>query len=308
MTEVPDIIRSAVDERRHRQEADSLRPAREIGATRVVRGDVRVLQPPSRERWTDPRLCLVVGADPTGEFADVVLIHSATELTTSIDGVVPSSVSGAPYALVVQTDLRGAVWTFQLGRRVGHLDERALDALSSIALGSHAPEGDRTDSELWSGSPLTGESDRRWAFKADEGDVFHSLTGDCTAVLIDGGTIWEVDPELLLTGQLEGVTDSPDVIQELEEWRSTRKTRRLMITDQVLREMVERRIPTPSRESDLAYELATLGWQLAVDISTDPSSPRASTGGRRIVTTRALRRAEQESCDAVYVLGERAPA
>ncbi|MCY4495097.1 MAG: hypothetical protein OXB92_14710 [Acidimicrobiaceae bacterium] len=122
-------------------------------------------------------------------------MHSAPELATSLDGVVPSRTSGAPYDSVVQTDLRGVVWISQLGRLIGCLDENLLEALSSIALSN--PTNERAqDDEIQSGSALTGESDTRWKFKADEGSVFRTLTSECTAILIDGGTVCGIRPEL----------------------------------------------------------------------------------------------------------------
>lgn len=223
MTEVPERIREALEGRR---------VARRLSATDAVdthqsisRGDVRVLRPPSSVSGGESRLCLVLGVDSSGEYADAVLIHTAPELATSADGVVPSVVSGAPYDTVIETDLRGAVWTFQLGRKVGHLDSGALEELGDIA-GGRTDADAAIDSRIWSGSALTGESDRRWAFKASEGAVFRTLTVDCTAVLVDGGTVWELDPEVLLRGQLKGVAADPAETIALGEWRMTRKTRR----------------------------------------------------------------------------------
>ena len=194
MTDIPATVRSAVEVHRSSQYLEPARSLSDSATRRISRGDVRIVQPPIREGAAGTRrLCLVVGVDPTSEFAEVVLVHSAPELATSVDGVVPSSTSGAPYDAVVQTDLRGVAWIFQVDRLVGRLDERSLEALSSIALGNPATERAQGN-EIWSGSALTGESDRRWAFKADEGSVFRTLTRECTAVLIDGGTVWELEP------------------------------------------------------------------------------------------------------------------
>ena len=77
------------------------------------------MSPTAGDRPAESRLCLVVGVDPTDEFADVVLTHTAPEVAPSVDGVVPPELSGAPYDIVVQTELRRTVWTLQLGRRVG---------------------------------------------------------------------------------------------------------------------------------------------------------------------------------------------
>ena len=307
MTEIPEIIRVAVDELRH---ADEPEPHRSIGhgpAHRIARGDVRIVTAPCGERGTDSRICLVVGTDPAGEFADVVLAHSSTELATGIDGVVTRSRSGAPYDIVVETDLRGAVWTFQVGRRVGHLDEDVLDALSSIAVGDPTSAPPLTGGDVCSGSPLLGESDRRWRFKEDEGKAFRSLSHDCTAVLVDGGTFWIVDPELIRSGQLEGALD-PYVIEDFWEWRSTRRTRRLTITDDLLDEMLGHEPPSPNSGDDLALELSTLAWEVAVDVSTTGQPDRSLATARGVLTARSLLRAAHQSFDDIQLLGERASA
>ena len=308
MTEVPATVRSAVEAHRRSQDLEPKRSRSDSATCRILRGDVRIVQPPCREGATGTRrLCLVVGVDPTGEFADVVLLHSAPELAASVDGIVPSSTSGAPYDAVVQTDLRGVAWTFQVDRLVGLLDESSLEALSSIALGNPIIERGQ-DNEIRSGSALTGESDRRWAFKTDEGSVFRTLTRDCTAVLIDGGTVWEIDPELLRTGQLDCANDGPEVVQEFGEWRSTRRSRPLTISDDVLTEMLAQDPPIPSPESELALELATLAWELAAEVSTKTPAARSDPARRGLLSTRAVRGPGHEAFDEVYFLGERTAA
>ena len=154
---------------------------------------MRVVRPPVQKGATAMgRLCLVARVDAASEFAEVVLVHSAPELATGTDGVVASSTGAAPYDTVVQTDLRGAVWTSQVGRLIGRLDESSLEALSAIALGVPTTRRAKGD-EIWSGPPLTREDDSRWAFKAGEGSVFRSLTRACTAALLDDGTVWEIN-------------------------------------------------------------------------------------------------------------------
>lgn len=303
MTKVPEIIRVAVDRR-----TDEPEPHRSIGrgaAHRIARGDVRIVTAPCGERGADSRICLVVGTDPAGEFADIVLAHSTTELATGIDGVVARARSGAPYDIVVETDLRGAVWTFQVGRLIGHLDEDVLHALSSIAVGDPTSAPSLTGGDVWSGPPLLGESDRRWRFKEDEGEAFRSLSHDCTAVLVDGGTFWVVDPALIRSGQLEGALD-PYVIEDFWEWRSTRRTRRLTITDDLLDEMLGHEPASPGSGDDLALELSTLAWEVAIEVSTTGQPDRSLATARGVLTTRSLLRAAHQSFDDIHLLGERA--
>lgn len=308
MTDVSAAVRTAVEAHRRSQDPAPARSLTGGPSRRVSRGDMRIVQPPCREgAAAAQRLCLVVGVNPTGEFVEVVLMHSAPELATGADGIVPSSTSGARYDVVAQTDLRGVAWTFQVGRLVGRLDESSLEALSSIALGDPASEHSQSD-EIRSGPALTGESDRRWAFKADEGAAFRTLTRECTAALLDGGTVWEVDPELLRAGRLDGANGDPRAVQEFWEWRSTRRSRRLTIPDGILTEMLAQDPPTPSAASDLAFELAALRWDLAAEVST--AVPADRTGGTRrcLLSAGAVRRPGLEGFDEVHLLGERAAA
>lgn len=308
MTEVPAAIRSAVEAQLRSQDVGPAPSLSDGAMRRIRRGDMRVVQPPCCEdAAATRRLCLVVAVDPTSEFAEVVLVHSAPELATSVDGVVPSSASGAPYDAVVQTDLRSVVWTFQVGRLVGRLDESALEALSSVALGEPASER-LHGSKIWSGSALTGENDRRWAFKADEGSVFRILTRECTSALIDGGTVWEIDPDLLRKGHLDCAVGGPEVVWEFWEWRSTRRSRPLTVSDDLLNEMLAQDPPIPSTESDLALELATLAWELAADVSTETPAGRSGGTLRGLLSAEAAPGPGHEAFDRVHFLGERVAA
>ena len=89
---------------------------------RVIEGDLRVMGSPAHEPAAH-RIRLVRRVYPADEFAEVCLVHSAPELATDHDVVLPAAAMSAPYDTVVQTDLRGVVWTFQFGKRVGHLSE-----------------------------------------------------------------------------------------------------------------------------------------------------------------------------------------
>lgn len=142
----------------------------------ITRGDVRLVTAPH----ADQRLCLILNVTAEG-LADVVLIHAEPELATSADGVVPPSVSGVAYPLVVQTDLRCTVWSSQVGRRVGHLGGDVLDTLNGIAAAVYrecspfAYEPTGTVPEVWSGRPLGGTDDARWHYKVSEGDALRKL-------------------------------------------------------------------------------------------------------------------------------------
>jgi hypothetical protein len=160
----------------------------------VSEGDLRVIESLAH-RPTDHRIGLVLRVDSANEFAEVLLVHAAPELATDRDVVLPSNVTSAPYDVVVQTDLRGAVWTIQLGRRVGHSAEPALAAVkaatSSLGAGEIPMSPDARMAALHAGIPLAGPLDRRWSFKESEGAALRALAADCTEALLDQGLAWE---------------------------------------------------------------------------------------------------------------------
>ena len=105
MTEVPMIVRSALAERgaaRTPEEQLLLLP------DRVIEGDLRVMGSLAHEPAAN-RIGLVRRVYPADEFAEVCLVHSAPELATDHDVVLPAALISAPYDAVAQTDLRGVV-------------------------------------------------------------------------------------------------------------------------------------------------------------------------------------------------------
>ena len=154
------------------------------------RGDLRLVAPPEHETAA-PRLDLGLGlglalaVDRTegraGSFFEFALVHPCTQLATSADGVVPGGLAGTPFAVVVQTDLRGVAWVHgQALKRVGHLTEQTLATISGLVESGcqGSPEGIRV------GVLLAGPCDRRWPFKVDEGTALDRLTSDCTRELL----------------------------------------------------------------------------------------------------------------------------
>ena len=224
---------------------------------RVIEGDLRVIRAPALEP-TAHRIGLVRRVHPADEFAEVFLVHSAPELATDHDVVLPAALTSAPYDAVVQTDLRGVVWTLQLGKRVGHLIEietiRAADKYPELE-GPAAP-GDRPPG-VFSGFPLAGPIDRRWAFKESEGSALRALAGDCTEALLDEEFAWEVDPGLLQPELFELADDPELLLVELLHWA---RTRRLSLTDDDLDMLLEvgaLKIESWMQISDLGADLLT---------------------------------------------------
>ena len=177
---VPDDVVAAIAAQRHRSpplKSESLR----WGSVTV--GDLRIVEG-AGPRLADRRVALVACAGPSEETAQVWLVHTAAELATGWDAVVAASAASAPYVVVVQTDLRGVVWTSQLGRCVGRLDDRAFDAVKAVAARAAGCEASAHDERVWYGSEMCGPIDGRWVFKAAEGDVLRRLAGDCTETLL----------------------------------------------------------------------------------------------------------------------------
>lgn len=257
MTEVPTIVSSAFAKRGAARTPEEQRP---LLPGRVIEGDLRVMGSLAHEPAVH-RIGLVRRVDTADEFVEVFLVHSAPELATDHDIVLPAALTSAPYDAVVQTDLRGVVWTFQLQKRVGHLTEletiRAAHKNSELA--GPAALGDRTTG-IFRGFPLAGPIDRRWAFKESEGVAFRALTADCTEALLDQEFAWEVDPGLLQPSLLDFADDPELLLIELLHWAQTRC---LSLTDddlELLNASGALEVDTWSRFSDLGTDLR-LGLQ-----------------------------------------------
>ncbi|WP_419925908.1 hypothetical protein [Candidatus Poriferisocius sp.] len=150
----------------------------------VAEGDLRIIAPRSCCH-ADRRIGLVLRVDAATRFAEVLLAHTAPEMATDRDAVLPLWAASAPYVAVVQTDLRGAVWLSQFGWRVGQLPEPAL---ADVKAGWNAPDPPipRTPA-ISTGLPLAGPLDLRWRFKEPEGTALRALTAQCTEALIEEG-------------------------------------------------------------------------------------------------------------------------
>jgi hypothetical protein len=164
----------------------------------------------------------VLSVNSQHDFAEVLLVHTSPEMACEVDGIVMRHLSWAPYDLVVETDLRGAVWTQQLAAAVGHVDESVFDALSRIASGSEVDIGRSAEQAVHSGTHLAGPSDTRWAFKEAEGDSLRRISRDCSDALLDDSVTWLVDPRLLRPELLDLADNREVLIIELLDWVQTR--------------------------------------------------------------------------------------
>lgn len=275
-----------------------------VRSSRIARGDLRIVQALSHVP-TDLRIGLVLAVDPENEFADVLLVHTATELACDTDGVVPQAASSAPYEIVVETDLRAVVWTWQLGPSIGSLGDRALDAIRSIAARSRrdtdASAGPIGVGDVYSGLRLAGPSDPRWSFKETEGDVLRRLSEDCTTALLDRELVWQVDPGLLRPDLLDQAEAPNDVLDELLHWVMTR---RLTLTEADLEELNQVGV----LELDAWNALGDIGldvWTALQQVLLDAASGGSTRGpsGHCFLTAAHLRANADFSFEVVHVLG-----
>ena len=259
MADVPAIVTSALSQRATARTPDA---HGSVPLTRVYEGDLRVIESLAH-RPADRRIGLVRRVDPVGEFAEVLLVHAAPELATDRDVVLPSDVSSAPYDAVVQTDLRGAVWILQLGKRFGRLAAPALAAVMAaddITEAGELPMAPAArPAELHTGIPLAGPLDRRWSFKESEGAALRALAADCTEALLDQELDWEVNPGLLQPELLDLADDPELLLIELLHWA---QTRRLSLAHDDL----ERLLAAGALDLDTWLEFSDLGADLLMGL------------------------------------------
>ncbi|WP_412903433.1 hypothetical protein [Aeromicrobium sp. 179-A 4D2 NHS] len=120
----------------------------------------------------------------TGDFIGVAtravtLLSPDVEFATPADLLLPRAGSLRPYDLLVESDIFGYVWTDQLDRRLGAVDDGLMNDLTAVRL-------DESTSRGPAGPPLLNRDDPRWAFKEAELARLRVLTSDCAGYLIDG--------------------------------------------------------------------------------------------------------------------------
>ena len=269
MTDVPATVRSALAERRYRQAPVT---SEQTSTSGVVAGDLRTIEGLAHQP-ADRRIGLVLRVDPSNEFADVLLVHSAPELATDRDAIVTADVASAPYDVVVQTDLRAVVWTLQLERRIGHLDHQSLDAVKAVSSDDTPDEsGPRPAMKVagtYSGTRLAGPLDGRWSFKESEGAALRHLAADCTEALLDQSFVWRVDRHLLRPELLDLADDQELLLNEFHHWEDTRS---LCLTN----EDVELLLMEGALDPDSWAQVSDVGTDILM--SLQPIILRAATG------------------------------
>lgn len=119
------------------------------------------------------RLALVTARHD--DLATIMLVHPYGECATHHDaGFAAGAVM--PYALWVQTDVRGVVFTQQCVERFATFDVVQYGHVCNVAGGG--VDGD--------GMVLVDDRDPRWAFKLAEGEIVRTLCADATLAALDG--------------------------------------------------------------------------------------------------------------------------
>jgi hypothetical protein len=153
---------------------------------KVMSGDLRIAE--SANQSSDPRIVLVRTVNEHEGFAEVLLVHTATELATDRDVVITPETSRVPYSIVVQTDLRSCVLLSQIENRVGHLGNVIMGVVSGWGMSdSLTEEADELFEEgaFYGGTRLAGPLDRRWEFKETEGIALRKLAEGCVETLLE---------------------------------------------------------------------------------------------------------------------------
>ncbi len=278
MTELPAALVAAL---KHLPAASDLPPP-EISSSRVRRGDLRFARGMPGEP-IGARLVLVLSVEGDHDFADVLLLHTATEMACEVDAVIPRAVSGAPYEVVVQTDLRGVVWTLQLGSAIGRLDDDVLSTLGAGA--SNAVGGHPTT--VYRGLRLAGPSDPRWDFKRSEGHELRGLTRDCTEALLDEGS-WIVDSGLLRPDLLDLADDPVALVVELVHWVKTRSLELRPAEIETLLELGALDTDVWAAVGDLGLDIWTAVQDVVVGSATAMEGPSDQLGSWRLLTATHL--------------------
>lgn len=126
----------------------------------------------------EARLAVVLDDAPSHNAIGVAIASNETEMATEFDLRVEPDETGLPFALVMESDTQGTVWTWQV-EVIGTVTADSVDELERIV--HRAPSvlsmGRR-------GLPLSGRDDPRWTWKEQELDELRALAADCVGALL----------------------------------------------------------------------------------------------------------------------------
>lgn len=189
---IPEHVSAAINQA-HVGPRESAREDRPVSA-----GDIRQLSAGSIDR-----LVLVLKVSPESNTSQFTLIHSYCEFVTEHDIVIEPVVTGLPYEIVVQTDLRAVISTAELGQLVAILPAQVVPAcfegLASLV----------EDKTMFTGQPLLGPLDARWDFKVEEGETIREISSAAVESFENPDIQWVFEFDEIFTALLLPVDDAP---------------------------------------------------------------------------------------------------
>jgi len=158
-----------------------------------VTGDLRVAEPVDHGSG-EPRIICVLDVDPRLATVRAALVSHEVDLAGGADVLIPAVDTGLPFDLMVESDVTGTLWWFQVERMIGRLDERLTELVrTAVRAGATAlPRRVR-------GVPVVDADDPRRELRSREGERMASLGADCEATVVTGGATIPlvVDPALV---------------------------------------------------------------------------------------------------------------
>ena len=189
---IPGHIASAINSERTTRRTF----ASDIAAISV--GDIRRVNSGALER-----LVLVLKVNAETNTTQFTLVHNYVEFATEHDIIVESAETNLPYSIVVETDLRAAVSTVELGALVAIVPSRIVAACFE------GPANFVEDQSTFLGPVMLGPLDARWDFKAEEGEVIRELSSAVVIASESPEIQWVFEFDEIFTALLQPVDDAP---------------------------------------------------------------------------------------------------
>ena len=201
---IPDHIASAIDSER------TIRKMLANDVTAISAGDIRRVGSGDLER-----LALVLKVNSETNTTQFTLVHNYVEFATEHDIIVEPAATNLPYSIVVETDLRAAVSTAELGALVAFAPSRIVAACFE------GPGNFVEDQSTFIGPAMLGPLDARWDFKAEEGEVIRELSSAVVDSVVNESGFGQIKFDQLLRALLPYAENPTEmVLQTFELWIS----------------------------------------------------------------------------------------
>ena len=176
----------------------------------VSAGDIRQISVGSIDR-----LVLILRVSPESNTSQVTLIHSYSEFATEHDIIVEPSGTGLSYEIVVQTDLRAAISTAELGQLVATVPSQVVAACFE------GLDNFVKNESMFTGQSLLGPLDARWDFKVEEGETIREISSATIVSFFDESGSGQLEFDRLLRVLLpHSENPSEMALQTFELWIS----------------------------------------------------------------------------------------